>query len=196
MAYIGMRKPVAAVIASHTDGSAISYSTGFLIGTAVSATINQDFSDNPDYGDDVIQDNDTGMSGYTGTMETNDLTDTVRATLLGWDKTNIGTTSAPEYVYNVGDGSPPYVGFGFIRVKMYQATKSYEAFWFHKAQFMENSFNASTKQKQISWNHPSLNISGMGAYIDSTGVAKYFDFKTFDTETAAWTWLKGKAGIT
>lgn len=191
MAYIGMRKPVAAPISAHTDGSAITYGTGFVIGTAVAATINQEYNDNPDYGDDIIQDNDNGMNGYTGTMETNDLADSVRASLLGWAST--GTT---DVEYHATDAAAPYVGFGFIRVKMFQGTRSYEAFWFHKAQFTEGALNASTKQRQIEWNHPQLNITGMGVYLDSTGVAKYFDFKSFDTESDAYTWLKGKANIT
>lgn len=191
MAYIGMRKPVAAVVTAHTDGSAITYGTGFVIGTAVAATINQEFNDNPDYGDDIIQDNDNGMNGYTGTMETNDLADEVRASLLGW--TAVGTTDTE---YNVTDDQAPYVGFGFIRVKLFQGVRKYEAFWFHKAQFTEAAINASTKQRQIEWNHPQMNITGMGAYLDSTGKARYFDFKSFDTESAAYTWLKSKANIT
>lgn len=191
MAYIGMRKPVAAPISAHTDGSAITYGTGFVIGTAVAATINPEYNDNPDYGDDIIQDNDNGMNGYTGTMETNDLADSVRASLLGWAST--GTT---DIEYHATDAAAPYVGFGFIRVKMFQGTRSYEAFWFHKAQFTEAALNASTKQRQIEWNHPQMNITGMGVYLDSTGTARYYDFKSFDTESAAYTWLKSKANIT
>ena len=192
MAYIGMRKPVAAPISAHTDGSAITYGTGFVIGTAVAATINQQFNDNPDYGDDVIQDTDSGMNGYTGTIDTNDIADDVRGQLLGWGTSGTGDTAC----YQATDANAPYVGFGFIRVKMFQGTKKYECFWFHKAQFTEAAINASTKQRQIEWNHPQLSITGMGAYIDDSGNAKYFDFKSFTTETAAWTWLKGKANIT
>ena len=64
MAYIGMRYPVAAPVTSHTDGSAITYGTGFVIGNAVAANISFDVNDNPDYGDDIMIDNDTGISGY------------------------------------------------------------------------------------------------------------------------------------
>lgn len=190
MAYIGMRKPMAAPISSHTDGAAITYGTGFVIGPAVSATINFEVNDNPDYGNDIIIDNDNGINGYSGTMETNDIADSVRAGLLGW------TLSTSDNSYAVTDAAAPYVGFGFIRVKMFQGVRTYEAFWFHKAQFTPASINAATKQRQITWNHPSLNISGMGVYLDGTGVAKYFDYKSFETETAAETWLRGRANIT
>lgn len=190
MAYIGMRKPVAATVASYTEGSAITYNAGFVIGPAVSATINFEVNDNPDYGDDIAIDNDSGINGFSGTMETNDVADSVRAGLLGW------TLNTADSSYYVTDEAAPYVGFGYIRVKMYQGTRTYEAFWFHKAQFVPASLNAATKQKQITWNHPQMNIKGFGVYLDSTGKARYFDFKSFETEAAAVTWLNGKANIT
>ena len=191
MAYIGMRSPVAAVISSHTDGSAITYGTGFVIGTAVAANLTLDVADNPDYGDDIIVDNDNGVNGYSGTLETNAISADARAKLLGWEP--VGTTVTH---YDVSDDAAPYVGWGFIRVGMFKGTRSYEAFWFHKAQFSPNGINASTKERQINWNHPQMSVQGMGAYIDNSGKAKYFQWMTFDTETAAWTWLKGKANIT
>lgn len=187
MAYIGMRSPVAALINSHTDGSPITYDTGFVIGTAVAANLTMQMNDNPDYGDDVIQDNDTGINGYSGTVDVNALAAGVREKLLGWSKT--GT------VYSATDEAAPYVGFGFIQVMMYQGTKSYEAWWFHKAQFSQQGLSASTKQRQIEWNHPQLNVTGMGVYIDDSGNAKFFDWSTFATEDAAKAWLYSKANI-
>ena len=195
MAYIGMRKPVAAAVQSHTDGSAITYGTGFIIGNAVAANINFDITDNPDYGDDILIDNDTGISGYSGDMDVNMLSASSRSTLLGYTAVTAGSPASTSY-YQVGDDTTPEFGWGFIHVGQYQGTRSYEAYWFHKARFTQNSITASTRKKQIEWNHPKLNFTGEGAYIDSTGIAKYFDWMTFDSETAAWTWLKGKAGIT
>lgn len=190
MAYIGMRKPVAAPITAHTDGSAITYGTGLVIGPAVAANLTFDVNDNPDYGDDIVIDNDNGINGYNGTLETNDLADGALDALLGWTKT--GTT---DVLYSVTDDNAPYVGFGFIRVKLFHGVRSYEGYWFHKAQFSLASLNASTKQRQIDWNHPQLNVTGMGAYIDNTGKAKYFDYQAFETEAAAITWLNSHANI-
>ena len=195
MAYIGMRKPVAAPVTSHTDGSAISYGAGFVIGNAVAANINFDVNDNPDFGDDIMIDNDTGISGYSGDIDVNMLSATVRASLLGWDAVTSGTPAATTH-YEVSDETSPEMGWGFIQVGLYKGVRSYEAYWFHKARFTQNSVSASTKQKQITWNHPKLNFVGEGAYIDSSGKAKFFDWMTFDSETAAWTWLKARAGIT
>lgn len=194
MAYIGMRSPVVAPITSHTDGSAITYGTGMILGPAVAANLTFDVADNPDYGDDVIQDNDNGINGYSATVETNNITPEGRAMALGWNPVT-GTGSTVTH-YEVTDGAAPYVGWGFIRVKLFQGTRSYEAFWFHKSQFSANGINASTKQRQIEWNHPQMNVQGMGVYIDNSGKAKYFDWMEFTTEAAALAWLKGRANIT
>ena len=195
MAYIGMRYPVAAPVSSHTEGSAISYGTGFVIGNAVAANVNFDVNDNPDYGDDVMIDNDTGLSGYSGDIDVNGLSATVRSSLLGWDSVSSGTPAAVTH-YEVSDETTPQMGFGFIHVGMLAGVKSYEAYWFHQVRFTQNSITAATKKKQIEWNHPKLNFTGEGVYIDSTGKAKFFDWMTFESEASAKAWLKTKAGIT
>lgn len=191
MAYIGMRNPVAAPITAHTDGSAITYGTGMILGPAVAANLTFDVADNPDYGDDVIIDNDNGINGYSATLETNDITAAGRAAVLGWKP--VGTTVTH---YEVTANAAPYVGWGFIRVKMFKGVRSYEAFWFHKSQFSPNGINASTKQRQVEWNHPQMSVQGMGVYLDNSGDVKYFDWMEFSTEAAAQTWLYGRANVT
>ena len=190
MAYIGMRNPVAAPITAYTEGSAITYGSGMVLGPAVAANLTFDVADNPDYGDDVIVDNDNGINGYNATLETNNITKEGRAMVLGWEP--VGTTVTH---YDVTDAAAPYVGWGFIRVKLFRGVRSYEAFWFHRSQFSPNGINASTKQRQITWNHPQMNVHGMGVYIDNSGKAKYFQWMEFESESAAQAWLYGKANI-
>lgn len=190
MAYIGMRNPVAAPITAHVDGSGITYGAGMILGPAVAANLTFDVANNPDYGDDIVIDNDSGVNGYTATLETNNITKEGRAMVLGWEAYGSPTTH-----YDVTDAAPPYVGWGFIRVKMFKGVRSYEAFWFHKSQFTPNGINANTKQRQIDWNHPQLSVNGMGVYIDNSGKAKYFQWMEFETEAAAQAWLYGKANI-
>lgn len=191
MAYIGMRNPVVAPITAEADGGPITYGNGMILGPAVAANLTFDVADNPDYGNDVIIDNDNGINGYSATLETNDITKEGRAMALGWKP--VGSTVTH---YEVTADAAPYVGWGFIRVKMFRGTRSYEAFWFHKSQFSPNGINAATKQRQIEWNHPQMNVQGMGVYLDSTGIPKYFDWMEFETEAAAQTWLYGRANIT
>lgn len=190
MAYIGMRNPVIAPITAHTDGSAITYGTGMVLGPAVAANLTFDVADNPDYGDDIIIDNDNGINGYSATLETNNITPEGRAMALGWKP--VGTTVTH---YDVTDAAAPYVGWGFVRVKLFRGNRSYEAFWFHKSQFSPNGINASTKQRQIEWNHPQMSVQGMGVKIDNSGETKYFQWMEFSSEPAALAWLNAKANI-
>ena len=71
MAYIGMRNPKFWPISTpRVDGSAIVYGNPVEIGPAVSANVTFETNDNPDYGNDVIIDNDKGINGYSIALET------------------------------------------------------------------------------------------------------------------------------
>lgn len=193
MAYIGMRKPQFATIASRTDGSAITYGTPLVIGPAVSASISFENNDNPDYGDDVVINNDKGVNGYSITLETTEISAEGRAKCLGWKPVTNGSPAAVTH-YEITDAAPPEGGLAFIRVALpkHSSTRKYEAFFFHCLQFSDGAENANTKEKAITWNHPSMDGTGIGVYIDSSGEAKYFDWMEFDSESAAQTWINGK----
>ena len=197
MAYIGMRKPQFAPISTpRVDGSVITYGTPIVLGPAVGANVTFDVADNPDYGDDVIIDNDKGINGYNIALETNDITAAGRAACLGWEAVNNSATPPVVQYYKITDKEPPEGGLAYIRVKMFKGVKKYEAFFFHALKCTSGGENASTKKKQIEWNHPSINASGIGCYLDSSGEARYFDWMEFDTESAAQTWINGKFGYT
>ena len=195
MAYIGMRNPKFWPITNRVDGSAITYGNPVEIGPAVSANVSFDTADNPDYGDDVVIDNDKGINGYSIALETNDVSKEARAACLGWVPISSGTPAAVTH-YEVTDAEPPEGGLSYIRVKMFRGTRKYEAFFFHALQFSDGGENASTKQKQITWNHPTMNATGLGVYIDSTGKAKYFNWMEFETQSAAETWINAQGGYT
>ena len=198
MAFIGMRKPRFFPISTpRVDGSAISYGTPVVIGPAVSAQVTFDSADNPDYGDDVVVNNDLGINGYNIALETTEMGKDARAAVLGWVAKSSGTPAAVTH-YEVTDAEPPEGGFAFIRVSLPKnsSTRKYEAFFFHCLKFSDGGENASTKQKQITWNHPTINGSGIGVYIDATGKAKYFNWMEFDSEAAADSWINSQGGYT
>ena len=196
MAYIGMRNPRFAPISTpRVDGTSIAYGTPIDIGPAVSANVSFDVANNPDYGNDVIVDNDNGINGYTIDLETNDISKDARAACLGWKAISSGSPAAVTH-YEVDDSNPPEGGFCFIRVKMFKGVRKYEAFFFHAIQFSDGGENASTKERQITWNHPTMTGTGIGVYIDGSGKAKYFNWMEFDTESAATTWLNSQFGYT
>ena len=166
------------------------------IGPAVSANVTFDVADNPDYGDDVIIDNDKGVNGYTVQLETNDISAEARAAALGWEAVMSTDTNPVVLYYKVTGGEAPEGGLSFIRVKMLRGETTYEAFFFHAMQFTGGQESASTKQKQITWNHPTMTGTGIGCYLDSSGEIRYFDYMEFDTQAAAESWINTKAGYT
>lgn len=191
MAVVGMRYPVAAPITAETEGSAITYGTGFVIAKAIRANITYNRNDNPLYADDTIAENDNGMTGYDIELEIDKLPDQVRVDLLGDSVTGTGATAE----YDQTDASAPYVGFGYMRVLRENGDTKYQGIWCYKCQFSEPSEETTTKGETIEWGTPTLNATGMGVRIDSTGAIKYRARKTFDTAAAAIAWLNEKANI-
>ena len=192
MGAVGMLHLVAAPIQSHTDGAAITYGAGFKVGPAVDASITFEYNDNPDWGEGIMLDNDNGISGYSGTLENNYIDEASAAKLYGWEVNGTGDNVEYEAV----DGAAPPFGFGYVRVMLNKTTTNIRAFWFHKAQFTPGSYaNAHTKERQISWQHDTSNITGSGVYLDATGKARFFIVKKFGTVADAEAWLNNKANI-
>ena len=198
MAYIGMRTAKFwPITASRTDGSPITYGNPVLIGPAVSANVTFDIADNPDYGDDVEVNNDKGINGYSISLETTEISKEARAACLGWVPKSSGSPAAVTH-YEITDDPAPKGGFSYIRVGLPKnsSERIYEAFFFHALQFSDGNESASTKQRQITWNHPTMDGSGLGVYIDNSGKAKYFNWMEFTTEAAATAWINSQAGYT
>lgn len=193
MAGVGMLHMVAAPISNYTEGSAITYGTGFDVGPAVEANITFNSNDNPDMGDDQVIDNDNGINGYTGTIENNFLEEDVAAKLYGWSGS--GTELAP---YIITDGQSPEHGFGYIKKYRNHGVLKFRAFWYIRAQFGLGSYaNAKTKPRTgVEWQHDVSNITGLGAYEGSDGMQHYVIPMGFDTYSAAEAWLDAKANIT
>ena len=198
-ANVGMQYPVAAKVATYTVGTSITYSAGQRLAEAVSASVSWTRNDSHFFGDDVELDTDNGVTGYSIDFEPSGLADAARAYLLGETTTGTGANT----VYNVVDTPAPDVGFGYIRVMRSKAvgtaaaaTTTYEAWWYHKCKFGISSEESRTKETSIEWRVPTLSATGAGVSLDSTGVLKFAEHRSFDTLAAAKTYLNGKAGIT
>lgn len=193
MASIGMRHPVYAVISAETAGSAITYNNGAIAGKGIEANVDWNRADAALDADDVETLSDNSILGYNIRFGLAELSDTVRAAILGETATTSSTTE-----YNVEGVMAPFVGFGYIRVLQDVATKAikYEGWWFHKVQFAINSEGAGTKKRSgVEYRTPEINGAGKGVYIDSSGKAKFAQHQVFTSESAAITWLHGKANF-
>ncbi len=188
----GMVYPVYAPVSAYVPGTSITYGTGGVVAEAVSANVSWDRNDGHFYGDDVELDSDNGVLGYTISFEPSGLSDTVRAALLGDDLANSE--------YTITDEAAPDVGFGYIRVMRDNAsgtpTTSYEAWWYKKLKFSISSEETRTKERSIEWRVPTLEGTGTGVSLDSSGKLLFADHRTYTTLADAKSWLKAKAGIT
>lgn len=196
MAFIGMRHVVAAKIATETPGAALTYSAGMVVGKAIQGNLTWNRNDNPLDADDAIAENDNGATGGSIDLVTDDLLDAVRAYLLGDEEITVGTSPNTTTEYESTDEPAPYVGFGYMRVRMKNGVTSYQAVWYHKAQFGETNENAQTKGQTIEWQTPTLTGRIMGVNDNAAGKIRFRRRANFDTAAAAIDWLDDKAGIT
>lgn len=185
----GMGYPVVALVDTYTDGTSITYDAGLVLGTAVEAVYNAESSMNEDYGDDEVQDIDSGTNGISGTLELNMIALDKLATILGW----VSSGSDPT-VYHVTDEASPYVGFGYYKKDV--ASGGYVARWIYRAQFSRTSDTSRTKTQSVEWNHPTLDWRGTIVHLSTpAGKGVWNDEAAFATREAAKAWLNTKAGI-
>ena len=182
---VGMMYPVWAPITTHTDGSMPTYGAGRVIQAARNATVTREYQNNPLYGDDRIVDDDNGMTGLTMTFESTGLSNDDRKAMLGEE--DYGTSGVSGQW--VSDNETPWGGFGYIRKMRDNGTKKFEAWITLKIKFQEESMATNTKEGQIQWNTPTLNGRAAGLYVDSSDKQRFQLHKTFDTASAAKTWL-------
>ena len=179
---VGMMYPVFAPITTHTDGAMPTYGTGFVIQEARNATVTREYQNNPLYGDDRIVDDDNGMTGMTISFESTGLSNTDRVKLLGEEA--YGTTAQW-----VSDNETPWGGFGYIRKMRDNGTKKFEAWITLKIKFQEETMTTATKEGSITWNTPTLNGRAAGLYVDSSDKLRFQMHQTFDTISAAKSFL-------
>lgn len=191
-ANVGMRYPVYAPVSAYTPGSAITYGAGAVVAEAISASVSWNRADGRFYGDDVELDSENGVLGYTISFEPSGLSDAVRAALMG---ETLATSD-----YEINDNASPDVGFGYIRVMRTSGTSGvttkYEGWWYRKLKFGISSEETRTKEQSIEWRVPTLEGIGAGVNIDNSGKLKFAIHRSFDTFSAAQTWLNSLAGIT
>ena len=189
---VGMMYPVFAPLASHTDGSMPTYGTGVVIQEARNCTINKTYNDNPLYGDDRIVDDDNGLQALTASFEPTGLSDADRVLLFGEKVAAVSTGLTGQWE---GDNATPYGGFGYIRKMRDNGVKKFEAWVILKIKFTEDSQATATKEGSISWGTPTLNGRAAGLYIDSSDKQRFRAHMTFDTITAAKSWLNGLLNV-
>lgn len=191
MAFIGMRHPVVATLKAHTSGAEPTYNAGKVIGHAIAGNLTITRNNNPLYGDDVIVEDDTGITAMSLELGVDDIEEAVRVYMLGL----VEKTSGSDTEYHETDASAPYVGVGYIRVRRKDGETKYQGLWYYKAIFSEESENSATKNEAIEWQTPTITGRVMGLNVGDDGMT-FRKKKLFDSQDAAEAWLDGLAGIT
>ena len=188
---VGMMYPVFAPLVSHTDGSLPTYGNGVVINEARNCTVNKTYNNNPLYGDDHIVDDDNGLQELTASFEPTGLRDSDRVLLFGETQLAAGGITC----YAEGDNETPYGGFGYIRKMRNNGTRKYEAWIILKIKFQEESQTTATKEGTIQWNTPTLNGRAAALFIDSSNEMKFRLHETFDTISAAKSWINAVLNV-
>lgn len=190
MAFVGMRHPVVATVATEVAGQALTYNAGMVMGHAIMGNLTITRNQNPLRGDDVEVENDNSITGMSIEMGLDDIMEAVRVYMLGLEAVD-GETNQ----WNETAAPAPYVGFGYIRVRKKNGITSFQAIWCHKAQFGQTAENSATKGEAIEWQTPTLTGRVMGVYNSSGNEPSFRHIALFATEADAIAWLNTKANM-
>ena len=186
---VGMLHPTFAMIDTEVEGQAITYTSGMVIGNAVSAQITWNRADTSHYGDDVEDARDNGILSGDISFVSSGITDAGRALMLGDEEVSTGE-------YEASTEASPYGGFGYIRVLRKDGETAYEGIWMHKVQFGENTVNDNTRGETIEWGETTLEGRISPVKNNASLKNRVMAHKFFEDLEDADEWLQGKANIT
>lgn len=199
MAFIGMRHVVAAPLTAHTPGSEPTYGTGFRVGLAMKGNLTINRNKNPLYADDILAEDDNGITSMELELGVDDLSDDVEANMGLVDKveetTGTGQSAVTTYAYYDTDEPAKDIGLGYMRVRQKDNVRTYQAIWIYKAKFSKETEESKTKEESIEWQTPTVKGRCAGLKVRSNGKIDFRKKKNFDTEAAAEAWLDALAGL-
>lgn len=189
MAMVGLQHAVFAPITKETEGTALVYGTGVVVGRMMQADVTYERNTDPLYADDVEAENDNSITGGTVTIGVDDIDDAARAVVFG----DYQDGETGEYEDN--SQASPYGGFGYVRTRRHKGVTSFVAYWIHKLQFGSTSESAQTKANTITWQTPTLNGNIMGVNNNANGQIRFRRRKEFTKAADAIAWVDQLAGI-
>lgn len=193
MAFIGMRHVVVANLATQNPGAEPTYEAGKVAGKAITGNLTINRNNNPLYADDVIAEDDNGITSIDLELGLDDLDEETLA-YIGLLRKVEGTGSVLTYYED--SAAARYVGVGYMRVRRKNGMTTFQGIWIYKALFSRNAENSQTKGETIEWQTPTINGRCMGLSVDNTGEATFRKIQNFLSEADAESWLDGLAHIT
>lgn len=191
MAFIGMRHPVVARMNAHTDGQEPTYTGGMVIGHAITGNLSITRNNNPLFGDDVVIEDDNGITAMSLDMGVDDVPEDVQVYGMGLKERKSGDVT--EYVDT--DRSAPNVGIGYIRIRRKDNETTYQGIWMYKCVVSQESEESKTKGQSIEWNTTTLKARAAAITVDDSGDRDFRKKANFKTEAQAIAWLHKLADI-
>lgn len=190
MAYIGLKYPVFAPIATEPANSLPTYGAGLVVGKAIAANVSIELSDAKLAADDTIAEVDNSFISGTITTGIDDLSDEAQVAWLG---SRAATLGGKATIRSASTYEAPMGGLGYYRVRKKNGVRSFRAYWYFKTKWGIPSEDAATKPDgSIEWQTPE--IEGLIMPAGDTDNS-WRDAVTFDNEADAIAWLNGLAGI-
>lgn len=190
MAKIGIKGLAYASFSSGGAGTSVVYSGGvWLDDYMIRGEISEERSDVKFYADDHQIDSDNSLTGVSVSLELANFTDAM-------DKAILGHTDGTSPELNVTGDDAPFIGIGFIRKERHKGTVTFHAYWIYKIQFSKDSDSAQTKGEQTDFQTETVSGNAVGVTLTSGGKVIYYSHARQTSESAAISWIKGKAGIT
>jgi phi13 family phage major tail protein len=179
MAKIGLTTLRYSKLTEAADGTP-SYDGAKTPGKAISCNVQITNNSATLYADDTLAEQDTTFQSGTVTVGIDEDDNTTMADLLGHEIDESG-----EIIRKSTDIAP-YVGFGHVATKVVHGAYKYKVEFLYKVKFAEPSNENNTKGESVEFS--TTEIEGTIAALKND---KWSIAKTFDTKTAAVTYLEG-----
>ena len=157
-----------------------------VLGKLIDAKLTENRSDVSLFADDVLEEYDNSFTGGNIAITLSDVDDETYSTVKGC------VISEGEVTENEDDSSPE-IGYGHIITKMINGERKYKVEFLPRIRVTKITADAKTKGENIEFNTVSLEakVMALKEAINGMAAGTWHKIETFDTLTAAQTYLNG-----
>lgn len=195
MAFIGARHVVVAELDHHTPGEEPVYKAGMDLGPLVNANLTINRNTNPLYGDDVLDEDDNGITSMELELEATDIDEAVEAYIGLVETKTTGAGSDEVTTYYDTNKPSKRVGVGYMRVRRKKGKTIYQGVWGYSTRFGKGNETAKTKGENIEWQTTTIKGALAALRVDASDAVKFRKKQNFSDPDACSGWLDEIAGI-
>lgn len=184
MAYVGLKHPCFAPIATEPAGSIPTYGSGISLGKAIAANLSVNFASGELDADDEIAEHEEEFRSGNIACETDEMQDAPATVVYG------ATSEGGEIKYNKND-TPPYGGFGYYRKKKRNNVAYWKGFFYPRVKATVGNENAQTKGQSISFQTNSTTLMVLPCKSGDWRILS----EDLTSEAAAEAWVDSKLNV-